>query len=222
MIFVRELIYRENTLDDFEIDSNESVFKLFFDLLLSMDGTRVTDMDAENKITDMFNDACFICNAAIQINRPYMQYGEFYKIASGSSIIAKHYTPVPNRGDIVMCLVYFLLEEHGDDSTALTRLKSIIETDINKRSKENNNCFSCFSNAYYNSGPTYLQGNFVVKLPITKDVLSRVCWSDISNNYDMQCLKDIVLFWNNPKERNFIIDDIESEIKQNMEPELPF
>lgn len=62
MQLVRQLIYKEKTLDDFDIDSNKSVFKLFFDLLLNMDGTRVTDVDADKKITDMFNDACFISN----------------------------------------------------------------------------------------------------------------------------------------------------------------
>ena len=77
MQLVRQLIYKEKTLDDFDIDSDESVFKLFFDLLLNMDGTRVTDYDADKKITDMFNDACFISNAVIQLKRPYMHYGYF-------------------------------------------------------------------------------------------------------------------------------------------------
>jgi len=35
-------------------------------------------------------------------------------------------------------------------------------------------------------------------------------------------LKDIVSFWKDPHDRNMIIDDIEKEIKQNMEDELPF
>ena len=41
MLLVRQLIYKEKTLDDFDIDGDESIFKLFFDLLLNMDGTRV-------------------------------------------------------------------------------------------------------------------------------------------------------------------------------------
>lgn len=221
MQLVRQLIYKEKTLDDFDIDSNKSVFKLFFDLLLNMDGTRVTDVDADKKITDMFNDACFISNAVIQLKRPYMHYGYFYNLAS-STPNDKFYTPVPARGDVVMCLVYFLLEEHGDNCADLERLKNTIETDIKKRCVENNNCFEYFSDAYEPSGPTYLSGDFVVKLPITPEDLKRICWSDISNNYDKQCLKDIVSFWRDPHERNMIIDDIEKEIKQNMEDELPF
>jgi len=221
MQLVRQLIYKEKTLDDFDIDSNKSVFKLFFDLLLNMDGTRVTDVDADMKITDMFNDACFISNVVIQLKRPYMHYGYLYKLAS-STPNEKFYTPVPARGDVVMCLVYFLLEEHGDNCADLERLKNTIETDIKKRCVENNNCFEYFSDAYESSGPTYLSGDFVVKLPITPEDLKRVCWSDISNNYDKQCLKDIVSFWKDPHDRNMIIDDIEKEIKQNMEDELPF
>lgn len=222
MLLVRQLIYKEKTLDDFDIDSDKSVFKLFFDLLLKMDGTSMTDVDADKKITDMFNDACFICNAAIQMKRPYMHYGYLYLIASGSTHYEKYYTPVPSRGDVVMCLVYFLLEEHGDNCADLERLKNTIETDVRKRSVENKNCFEYFSDAYETSGPTYLSGDFVVKLPITDDDLKRVCWSDISHNYDKQWLKDIVCFWKEPHDRNLIIDDIEKEIKQNMENELPF
>ena len=221
MLLVRQLIYKEKTLDDFDIDSNKSVFKLFFDLLLNMDGTRVTDVDADKKITDMFNDACFISNAVIQLKRPYMHYGYFYNLAS-STPNDKFYTPVPARGDVVMCLVYFLLEEHGDNCADLKRLKNTIETDIKKRCVENNNCFEYFSDAYETSEPTYLSGDFVVKLPITPEDLQRVCWSDISNNYDKQCLKDIVCFWRDPHDRNLIIDDIEKEIRESESEELPF
>lgn len=217
MLLVRQLIYKEKTLDDFDIDSDESVFRLFYDLLLDRDGTRVTDSNVENNITNMFNDACFICNAVIQIKRPYLHYGYFYNLAS-STPNDKFYTPVPARGDVVMCLVYFLLEEHGDNCADLERLKNTIETDIKKRCVENNNCFEYFSDAYETSGPTYLSGDFVVKLPITPEDLKRICWSDISNNYDKQCLKDIVCFWRDPYDRNMIINDIEKEIRESEEP----
>lgn len=222
MLLVRQLLYKEKTFDDFDIDSDKSVFKLFFDLLLDMDGTRVTDVDADKKITDMFNDACFISNAVIQLKRPYMNYGNLYKLASCPTLNGRSYTPVPSRGDIVMCLVYFLLEEHGDNCADLERLKNTIENDVRKRSVENNNCFEYFSDAYESSEPTYLTDEFVVKLPITDDDLKQVCWSDISNNYDKQCLKDIVSFWKDPHDRNLIIDDIKKEIEQNTEDDLPF
>ena len=221
MQLVRQLIYKEKTIDDFDIDSNKSIFKLFFDLLLNMDGTRVTDMDAAKKITDIFNDACFISNAVIQLKRPYMHYGYLYNLASSTSN-DKPYTPVPARGDIVMCLVYFLLGEHGDNTADIERLRATIEADIKKRCEENNNCFMYFCDAYENSQPTYLTDEFVVKLPITPDDLKRVCWSDISRRYDKQSLKEIVSFWSDPHDRNLIIDDIEKEIKQNTVDDLPF
>ena len=220
MQLVRQLIYKEKTLDDFDVDNDKSVFKLFFDLLLNMDGTRVTDLDADKKITDMFNDACFISNAAIQLKRPYMHYAYLYNLASSSN--EKPYTPVPARGDIVMCMVYFLLNEHGDNTADLERLKATIEADVKERCEINNNCFEYFCDAYENSKPTYLTDEFVVKLPITLDDLKRVCWSDISHKYDKQTLEDIVSFWSDPHVRNLIIDDIEKEIEQNTEMEVPF
>ena len=151
-----------------------------------------------------------------------MHYGYLYKLASYPPPNDRRYTPVPSRGDIVMCLVYFLLEEHGDNCADLERLKNTIENDVRTRSVENNNCFEYFSDAYENSEPTYLLGEFVVKLPITDDDLKQVCWSDISNNYDKQCLKDIVSFWRDPLDCNLIIDDIKKEIEQNTEEDLPF
>ena len=47
MLLIRQLLYKEKKLDDFDIDSDTSIFKIFFDLLLTMDGTKVTDMKVE-------------------------------------------------------------------------------------------------------------------------------------------------------------------------------
>ncbi len=77
---LRRLLYKEKTLDDFDIDSEGSIFNLFFEVLLTMDGTKVTDLNIEKKITDMFNDACYICTIALIIKRPALKLGplEYY------------------------------------------------------------------------------------------------------------------------------------------------
>lgn len=220
MLLVRPLLYEEKTLDDFDVDNEKSVFMLFFDLLLQIDGTRVTDVDAEKKITQMMNDACFISNAVIQMKRPYLKYADLRNLASRPTPDSKSSDPA--RADIVMCMVYLLLEEHGDDSPCLKRFKSIIESKIKGRCQQSKERFEMFFNKYFDSEPTYLSGEFVVKLPITPERLKRVCWSDISNDYSKERIKDIVSFWNDPHDRNLIIDDIESEIKRNTEDDLPF
>ena len=51
MLLVRQLLYEEKTLDDFDIDNEDSLFFRFYNLLLKMDGTRETDFDVENNIT---------------------------------------------------------------------------------------------------------------------------------------------------------------------------
>lgn len=216
MLLVRPLLYDEKTLDDFDVDNDESVFKLFMDLLLQIDGTRISDANAETKITEMMNDASFISNAVIRKKRPYMKYGDFRKQISRPTSNANNKEPA--HADIVMCMVYFLLEEHGDDCPDLKRFKRAIESDVTEHNEE---LFRKFDDKYFGSGPTYLTDKFVVKLPITPDRLKRVCWSDISNDYDKKYLEEIVSFWDDPHERNLIIDDIESEIKRNTE-ELPF
>ena len=220
MLLVRPLLYDEKTLDDFDVDNDESLFKLFMDLLLQIDGTRVTDSDAEKKITQMMNDACFISNAVIQMKRPYLKYADLMELASRPT--PNSLKNNPDRADIVMCMVYLLLGEHGDNSTDIIRFKSIIESKVKGRCQQSKERFEMFYDSYYESEPTYLSGEFVVKLPITPERLKRVCWSDISNDYDLENLKDIVSFWNDPHERNLILDDIESEIKRNAEDDLPF
>lgn len=65
MLQIRPLLYEEKSLDDFNVDSENSIFKFFFNLLLTMEGTKVTDMNVERNITGMFNDACFICTVAL-------------------------------------------------------------------------------------------------------------------------------------------------------------
>ena len=222
MLLIRELIYDEKTLDDFDIDSDESVFKLFFDLLLNMDGTRITDGDAEKRITGMFNDACFICNAVIQMKRPYLQFRYLRELVSHD------YTdgdlPFSNfvRADTVLCMVYFLLEELGEKTADIERFKTMISSHLYETGGEIRSRYEAFGNAYNNSNPTYLSGEFVVKIPITEEKLKRICWSDKTKNYDKEILKDIVSFWRDPHDRNLIIDDIEKEIEQNTEEELPF
>ena len=221
MLLVRQLIYKEKTLDDFDIDNDTSVFKNFFELLLNMDGTRVTDGNVENNITNMLNDACFICNAVIQMKRPYLHYGYFRELASRFSPNDTYHSPNPARADKVMCMVYFLLEEYGDNTTDLERFKNTIDTDLRERSRESYERYEQFYDAYHKN-PIYFTNKYVVKLPITDNDLKRICWSDISNSYDKQYLKDIVSYWRDPRDRNLIIDDIEKELKQNMEDDLPF
>lgn len=57
MLQIRPLLYEEKSLDDFDIDSENSIFKFFFDLLLTMEGTKVTDMNVEKNITGMFHES---------------------------------------------------------------------------------------------------------------------------------------------------------------------
>ena len=48
MILVRELIYKDKTLDDFNIDSDESIFKLFFDIILKIEGFNAWEYDKKD------------------------------------------------------------------------------------------------------------------------------------------------------------------------------
>ena len=73
LLETRDLFYKEKSLDDFDIDSDDSIFKSFYEILLRLDGTRIEDPDVEEIITDMFNDACYICTIVLLIRRPALK-----------------------------------------------------------------------------------------------------------------------------------------------------
>ena len=222
MVLIRELLYDEKILDEFDIESDKSVFKLFFELLLNMVGTRITDGDAEKKITSMFNDACFISNAVVQMKRPFLHLRYFRELASHDCTAGGTFFFNDVRADTVLCMVYFLLKEYDEKTSDIEKFQSIISTHLNEMDGESKNRYEVFDNAYNNSGLTYLSGEFIVKLPITQEKLKRICWSDITKDYDKELLKDIVCFWREPHDRNMIIDDIKKEIELNTEDDLPF
>ena len=147
MLLIRQLLYKEKKLDDFDIDSEGSIFKIFFNLLLTMDGTRVTDMNVESNITSMFNDACYICTVSLLIKRPALQLGYFRELCNQNTFKGTYYSTNDARADVVLCMVYFLLKFCGEGNENTRQLMAVIDTNLRERTPNSNDRYERFFDA---------------------------------------------------------------------------
>lgn len=225
MLLVRQLLYKEKSLDDFDIESEHSIFKLFFDILLTMDGTKVTDLNVEKNITSMFNDACYICTVALIIKRPALQLGYFRELCNQKMVKGVNDSYNKARADVVLCMVYYLLKHCCEGNDKTKKLMAVIDSDLRDRSNESYKRFELFFNAC-NSFQGMLFPGFFDIITITPRILSdmKIDWKMITGNYDKNRLTKLVRYWKDPRQRNLIIDSIEEEVKNTFlfEDELPF
>lgn len=224
MLVVRGLLYKEKTLDDFDIDGDDSIFKKFFELLLTMDGTRVTDLNVEDNITSMFNDACYICTVAMIIKRPALQLGYFRELCNQKTFKGTYYSTNEARADVVLCMVYFLLKHCSEGNDKTKNLMSVIDTNLRERSRESYDRYERFFNVC-NSFDGMLSPGYFNKITITPEVLENMNtnWKTITGNFDKKQLSELVSYWKDPHQRNLIIDAIEEELNSTLfDDDLPF
>ena len=211
---LRRLLYKEKTLDDFDIDSEGSIFNLFFEVLLTMDGTKVTDLNIEKKITDMFNDACYICTIALIIKRPALKLGHFRVLCNQAD------NEVPNdaRADEVMCMVYYLLKYSYERNDSIDILMSVIDKDLRNRSKESYETYESFFNAC-NSCESHIPSGYFNQIILDPDQFyedeGEVDWKDITNTYNRAIIKDLVNCWKDATQRDIVIDDMAFEVESD-------
>ena len=220
---VRQLLYKDKTLDEFDIESEYSLFKCFYEVLLNLDGTRVTDLYVEKNITDMFNDACYICTVAMIIKRPYLKLGYFREICYQKKKSTYHSSD-EMRADIVLSMVYFLLEKYIEGSDNTKKLMSVINSDLRKRSNDSCETYEKF---FYACEPFVgmIPPGYFNKKTITSEELNNmnIDWKIITDNFDKNKLTELVSFWSEPHQRNLIIDNIESNVNSYLfDDDLPF
>lgn len=224
MLLIRQLLYREKNLDYFDIDSDGSIFKIFFNLLLTMDGTKVTDMNVESNITAMFNDACYICTVSLLIKRPALQLGYFRELCNQKTFKGTYYSTNEARADVVLCMVYFLLKFCGEGNENTRQLMAVIDTNLRERTPNSNDRYERFFDACH-SFQGMLYPNYFKPVEITSNYLNTlsISWKTITNNYDKKTLANLVSHWTDPHERNLIIDAIEAEVNSDFsDDDLPF
>lgn len=211
---LRRLLYNEKSLDDFDIDSEGSIFNLFFEVLLTMDGTKVTDLNIEKKITDMFNDACYICTIAFIIKRPALKLGHFRELCSQTDKQVSNEA----RADEVMCMVYFLLKYFYERNNTTDSLVSVIDKDLRNRSRESYETYESFFNAC-SSCESRIPSGYFNQIILNPDQFyeddGEVDWKDLTDTYNRTIIKDLVNCWKDAIQRDIVIDDMVNEVESD-------
>ena len=224
MLLIRELLYQEKTLDDFDIDSDGSIFKLFFDILLKIPGTRVTDLDAENKITELLNDACYICTLSLIYKRPLLKIGLFRDLCNQKQSDGLHNSSNVVRADVVLCMVYYLLKNCRESNDMTNLMLSTLDKELREGSFESNEIYKVFFEKLDTYNQLLPEGYFKQRT-ITPYLLEDLGlnWFMLTDDYDRKKLTDLVTFWKDAPQRNAIIDDIINDVKIRRElDDLPF
>ena len=224
MLLVRQLLYKEKILDDFDIDSDLSIFKKFFEVLITIDGTTENDNYVEKNITDMFNDACYICTVSLLVKRPALRLGYFRNICNKKDASNTYYSEYADRADIVFCLVYYLLKNSWELNEATKKLMEVIDNNLRNNSHESNELYERFFHAC-DPFQGFIPPGYFNPITIDSDMLKGldISWKEITGGFDKSKLEELVCFWKEPRQRNLIIDDIESEVNNTIfEEELPF
>ena len=224
MVELRQLLYKEKSLDEFNIESEDSIFKRFFDTLLTMEGTTETDLNVERIITDMFNDACYLCTLTFLVKRPSLHLGHFRALCNAQSFESSYNFDINDRTNSVLCMVYYLLKNYSGANDSSIKLMSAIDKNLRNLSQNSYCRYERFFNACDSFNGTLPSGYFN-KITISSDLLKKVkvSWKKITNNYNGDTLAEIFSYWNEPNQRNLLIDAIMSEVNNTFfEDDLPF
>lgn len=213
MLLIRELLYQEKTLDDFDIDSETSIFKTFFEILLPKDLTKVTDVDVEKTIAGMINDACYICTLSLILKRPVLKLGLFRDLCNKENAFFFLHTINENRADVVLSMVVYLLKLcNGKNDVNL--LANVIETHLVNRSEGCSAVYRTYERRCSQHKYILPKGYFLPRT-ITTEVLHdlNLDWKYLTNEYDKQSLIDLLTFWKDAPQRNAIIDEIIKDVE---------
>lgn len=218
LLEARYLFYREKSLDDYDIESEGSIFKSFFETLLRLDGTRIANPDVEVIITDMFNDACYICTIALHVRRPALKIGKFRQYCVADKSRQYSFATDDTRADEVLCMVYYLLKNCQTQNAEKPQFISVLDKHLREHSNHSLETYKCFSEKCNNHTYSVSMDEFnqhVLSIDEFEWTGQEPDWKDITNQYNKKDIKEVIEFWEDPQQRDIVIDDIVSEVSSD-------
>lgn len=218
LLEARDLFFKEKSLDDFDIDSEDSIFKSFYEILLRLDGTRIEDPDVEEIITDLFNDACYICTILLLIRRPALKIGNFRHFCVTDETRHYSFATEDARADEVLCMVYFLLMYCGTKTSETSQFLLVLAKHLKEHSDHSYETYEHFFEKcrdFLYIFPTSDFNQRILAFDEFDTVGREPDWKSITNHYNKKDIKEIVECWKDPQQRDIVIDDIVSEIDSN-------
>ena len=219
-----DLFYKEKSLDDFDIDSEDSPFKLFYEILLTLNGTRIEDPDVEEIITDMFNDACYICTIVLLIRRPALKIGNFRQYCVTDETRHYSFAKEDARADEVLCMVFYLLMDSKTKTSETDQFVFVLNKHLKEHSNHSYETYDSFFDKCKDFFYIFPTGEFNQRVLAFDEfdwVGREPDWKSITNHYNKKDIKEIVECWKDPQQRDIVIDDIVSEVNSDYYYEGP-
>lgn len=215
LVGARSLFYVEKTLDDFDVDSEDSIFSAFFNIMLDLEGLHTANDGVEQNISDLFNDACYICTLVLIIKRPVLKLGNIKDFCKRKTLNLLYRNVLVEREDIVLCMVFFMLKHYDVANGGIIKFLSALETSLKEGAFACYDLFCGFRDAVNNS-ERKIPANFFDQKRLAFDEFdwaeSMPDWKYLTGNYNKTNLHEIINCWKDPEQRDIVIDDIISEV----------
>lgn len=213
ILVLKELFYADKPFESFDIDSTDSIFRVFFYELLHTKGTRINDKFLEENLLNLFNDACAVGTLATIIKRPYLKIGDF--LNAFNSNLAGLPESGEKRAEEILCLAYYLLKLSGYDSDDLNRFYKNVYNYFGPFHKSESSEFFSKLGRKIALAPLTPPKGFIKRRVLTKDVLSNIYidWVEATGLIDFKEIDAYLELCKTPQEYNLIIDNIISRLR---------
>ncbi len=215
----RQLVYtNRQSLDDFDIDSDESVDAVFFERLSTLSGLNDSFVGIEKTYLNIFNDAYYICTLLMMERRPQLCYYDFLRIANQGF----EFMGIPNlRTVTVLSMVSYLLK-HVDGQ--LPKNQNLAKQQIDDYLDSVQNKIQVVFYAYnmFAQRPKIALAR-LAPCKITPTTLVGIDWQTCTDGYKPEKIRELVVSLGKCKEEQLLlIESMEEAVKKAEAEQLPF
>ena len=180
----RELIcFTHRSLDHYDVDDRKYANFYFFEQMLKMDILSPQYKETESQILAIFNDAYFILTLVFLEKRPILRLGYYREIARiwpGRGVSLE-------REVIVLSLVFEILGLIKQDLPhSVLSFKEELKRFLSAKKDYVDYFFSIKEDVYRYSITLFYPKK------ITKEVVNKIDWEDLTDNFDLETIQDIV------------------------------
>ena len=212
----RELIcFTHRSLDHYDVDDRKYANFYFFEQMLKMDILSPQYKETESQILAIFNDAYFILTLVFLEKRPILRMGYYREIARlwpGRGVSLE-------REVIVLSLVFEILGLIKQDLPhSVLSFKEELKRFLSAKKDYVDYFFSIKEDVYRYSITLFYPKK------ITKEVVNKIDWEDLTDNFDLETIQDIVdTLGRDNKEKLIIVESIfEAEASTGNMAAIPY
>ena len=212
----RELIcFTHRSLDHYDVDDRKYANFFFFEQMLKMDILSPQYKETESQILAIFNDAYFILTLVFLEKRPILRMGYYREIARLWPGRGVKY----EREVIVLSLVFEILGLIKQELPhSVLYFKEELKRFLSAKKDYVYYFFSIKEDVYRYSITLFYPKK------ITKEVVNKIDWEDLTDNFDLETIQDIVdTLGRDNKEKLIIVEGIfEAEASTGNMAAIPY